>query len=109
MAYADKAKSVAQRPASVLVRYGFAFISVAPARALTQLFIYFHLPQPFTALALSAIAITFWYGGAMPGILAAILSSIVRTHFFEPDTSIVARALYDLVFLIFALVMARVA
>ena len=91
------------------MRYGLAFVSVAAARALTQIFIYFHLPQPFTALALSAIAITFWYGGTMPGILAAILSSIVRTYFFEPDTNIVARALYDLVFLIFALVMAQVA
>jgi PAS domain S-box-containing protein len=106
MAYHDKAKSVAQRP-SVVVRYGLAFVSVAAARALTQIFIYFHLPQPFTALALSAIAITFWHGGTMPGILAAILSSVVRTYFFEPDTNIVARALYDLVFLIFALLMAR--
>lgn len=109
MAYPDKAKPIRQRPAPALVRYGFAFVSVAAARALTQLFIYFHLPQPFSALALSAIAITFWYGGTMPGILAAILSSIVRTYFFEPDTSIVARAIYDLVFLIFALVMAQVA
>jgi PAS domain S-box-containing protein len=108
MAYADKAKSDAQRPASVAVRYGVAFVSVAAARVLTQVFIHFHLPQPFTALALSAIAITFWYGGTMPGILAAILSSIVRSYFFEPDTSIVARALYDLVFLIFAILMARV-
>ena len=108
MRYPDKANSAVRRPTSVVVRYGVAFISVATARALTQAFIYFHLPQPFTALALSAIAITFWYGGTMPGILAAILSSIVRTYFFEPDTNIVARALYDLVFLIFALLMVRV-
>jgi PAS domain S-box-containing protein len=109
MAYPDKAKWIARRPASLVVRYGLAFVSVAVARTLTQTFIYFHLPQPFTALALSAIAITFWYGGTMPGILSALLSSLVRSYFFEPDINMVARALYDLVFLIFALLMARVA
>lgn len=109
MAYPDKPLTPKRRPASVAVRYGLAFASVAAARALTQIFIHFHLPQPFTALALSAIAITFWYAGTMPGILAAILSSIVRTYFFEPDTNLVARALYDIVFLIFALLMVRVA
>ena len=108
MPYPDKANSALQRPASIAVRYGLAFVSVAAARVLTQIFIYFQLPQPFAALALSAIAITFWYAGTMPGILAAILSSIVRTYFFEPDTNIVARAIYDLVFLIFALLMVRV-
>jgi PAS domain S-box-containing protein len=63
------------------------------------------LPQPFAAFALSAIAITFWYGGAKPGILAAVLASVVRTYLFEPGLNTLSRALYDLVFLIFALLM----
>src|ERR1700693_1621638 len=108
MAYPDKTKSVAHRPASAVVRYGLAFISVAAARALTQIFIYFHLPQPFSAFALSAIAITFWYGGTMPGILATVLSSLVRTYFFEPETNAVSRLLYDVVFVVFALLMSQV-
>jgi hypothetical protein len=37
------------------------------------------LPQPFTAFALCAIAITFWYGGIGPGILTALLAVLIRT------------------------------
>jgi hypothetical protein len=87
---------------SVVLRYGLALVWVAAALGLAQTFLYFHLPQPFTALALSAIAITFWYGGNTPGILAALLSSLVRTFVFEPEINVVCRVLYDLVFLIFA-------
>jgi len=36
-----------------------------------------------------------------------LLSSLVRSYFFEPDINILARALYDLVFLIFALLMTQ--
>jgi C4-dicarboxylate-specific signal transduction histidine kinase len=102
MGYSGKAWIA--RP-SVAKRYGLALISVAIALVLAYLFLYFHLPQPFTALALSAIAITFWYGGSTPGILAAVLSLLVRNYFFEPETNIVSRGVYDLVFLIFALLM----
>src|SRR6201984_3336548 len=90
-------------------RYGLAVLSVAIAVALSRAFLHFHLPQPFAAFALSAIAITFWYAGTAPGILAAVLSSLVRTYFFEPDTSTESRLLYDLVFLVFALLMMQVA
>jgi PAS domain S-box-containing protein len=91
------------------LRYGLALVSVAAATGLARAFTDFHLPQPFTAFALSAIAITFWYAGTGPGILAAVLSSLVRGNFFEPDTSTESRVLYDLVFLVFALLMAWVA
>jgi PAS domain S-box-containing protein len=99
---------IATRAASLVLRYGLALVSVAACLGLTYLFLYFHLPQPFTAFALSAIAITFWYGGTKPGILAALLSSVVRTYFFEPEINTESRVLYDLVFLIFALLMTRV-
>jgi PAS domain S-box-containing protein len=59
--------------------------------------------------AVSAIAITFWYAGTSPGILAAVLSSIVRDYLFDPNTSTESRLLFDLVFLVFALLMTRVA
>ena len=85
------------------LRYGLAFASIAAALGLARIFLYFHLPQPFTALALSAIAITFWYGGTMPGIVATLLASIVRSRWSEAGP--VASALYDLVFVIFALLM----
>src|SRR5882724_11061008 len=90
---------------SVARRYGLALVSVAVAFVLAQTFLYYGLPQPFTAFALSAIASTFWYGGTKPGILAALISWLVRDYFFEPEVSAESRILYGLVFLVFALVM----
>jgi K+-sensing histidine kinase KdpD len=84
-------------------------VSVAAALGLALAFTHFHLPQPFGAFALSAIALTFWYAGTAPGVLAAVLSSIVRDYLFEPNTSTESRLLFDLVFLVFALLMTRVA
>ena len=94
---------------SVALRFALAVVSVTVAAGVARAFIHFNLPQPFTAFALSAIAITFWYAGTAPGILAAVLSSLVRSFFFEPGTNTESRLLYDLVFLIFALLMTRVA
>ena len=84
MAYQGKAKWIARPAASVALRYGLALVSVAAALGLAHTFLYFHLPLPFTAFALCAIALTFWYGGTKPGILAALLSMLVRSFFFEP-------------------------
>ena len=102
-------KSVAEkwalRPAaSAALRYGLAFASIAAAVGLARVFLYFHLPQPFAALALSAIAITFWYGGVKPGIVATVLASLLRYYRWS-EGGVVSGALYDLVFVIFALLM----
>jgi PAS domain S-box-containing protein len=94
---------------SAQLRYGLAVVSVAAALGLSLVFTYFHLPQTFGAFALSSIAITFWYAGIAPGVLAAVLSSIVRDSLFESKTSTVSRFLFDLVFLVFAFFMTRVA
>jgi len=111
MGYLDRPNRIANRflqpAASIALRYGLALVSVAAALALAQTFLHFHLPQPFTAFALSAIAIAFWYGGFGPGILAAVLASLLRTYFFEPEANAVSRFLYDLVFLVFALLMSQ--
>jgi PAS domain S-box-containing protein len=110
MAMADprKSKWTARPAVSLALRYGLAVVSVAAALGWAQAFLYFHLPQPFTAFALSAIAVTYWYGGTLPGIFAALLSLLVRGYYFEPEISTVSRVLYDLVFLIFALLMTRI-
>jgi C4-dicarboxylate-specific signal transduction histidine kinase len=92
----------------VALRFGLAVVSVAAAFGLARTFLYFRLPQPFTAFALSGIAITFWYGGTRPGILAALLSALVRSYLFEAEIDTASRVAYDLVFLIFALLMTRV-
>src|SRR5437879_12913323 len=87
-------KWIARPAASAALRYGLAFASIAAALGLAHTFLYFHLPQPFAAFALSAIAITFWYGGTKPGIVAAALDSIIRyTH--RSEVSAVARVLHD--------------
>jgi PAS domain S-box-containing protein len=108
MGYPDKREWIVRPAALSIFRYGLAVVSIGGALGLTYGFLSYHLPQPFTALALSAIAITFWYGDVKPGILAAVLASLVRSYFFEPEISTVSRVLYDLVFLIFALLMTRV-
>ncbi len=93
---------------SIAQRYGLALISVAAALGLESAFVHFQLPQTFGAFALSAIALTFWYAGTKPGILAALLSSVVRDFLFDPHTSTESRILFDLVFLVFALLMTQV-
>jgi len=105
MADSATAKKLTRPGASFARRYGLAFASVAGALLLDLLFYHFHLPHPFAAFALSAIAITFWYGGTKPGIVAVLLSSLIRGFIFEGETSSLSRVLYELVFLTFAIVM----
>ena len=85
--------------------YGVAIASVTVALLLELVFAHFHLPHAFAALALSAIAITFWYGGPKPGIVAVLLAIMIRSYLFETEISTVSRVLYDLVFVIFAVLM----
>src|SRR5580692_3895712 len=105
MADSATPKKLTHSGASFARRYGLAFASVAGALLLDLLFYHFHLPHPFAAFALSAIAITFWYGGTKPGIVAVLLSSLIRGFIFEGETSSLSRVLYELVFLTFAIVM----
>src|SRR5712672_3324982 len=105
MADSATAKKMARPGASFARRYGLAFVSVAGALLLELLFQRFNLPHPFAAFALSAIAITFWYGGTRPGIVAVLLASLIRGYIFEAETSTLSRVLYELVFLIFAVLM----
>src|SRR4051812_9523584 len=105
MSFLNKQKWTAAAIKSQALCYGLALISVAVAFGLARVFLYFHVPQPFTSFAMSAIAITFWYGGAAPGILAALLSIIIRNSFFEHDIGLASRVGYNFAFLVFALLM----
>jgi len=108
MGTTGKREWIAGPAASAALRFGLAFATVTVALGLARTFLYFDLPQPFAAFALSAIAITFWYGGTGPGILAALLSALVRTFFFVPEVDLTSRIVYDFVFLIFAVLMVQV-
>src|SRR6266446_466116 len=103
MADSATAKKLTRPSASFARRYGLAFASVAGALLLDLLFRHFNLPHPFAAFALSAIAITFWYGGTKPGIVAVLLASLIRGFIFEGETSSLSRVLYESVFLTFAI------
>ncbi len=105
MADSPTVKKLTRPTASFARRYGLAFASVAGALLLDLLFRHFNLPHPFAAFALSAIAITFWYGGTMPGIVAVLLASLIRGYIVEGETSSLSRVLYELVFLTFAILM----
>jgi K+-sensing histidine kinase KdpD len=108
MAFQGKMNWAARSAWSATLRYGFAVASVAAALGLASAFMYFHVPQTFGLFALSAIAVTFWYAGNGPGVLAALMSSVVRDLLFDPQTSTESRLLFDLVFLVFALLMMQV-
>src|SRR6201997_3624979 len=105
MADSATTRALTRPAASFARRYGLAFASVAGALLLDLLFHLFNLPHPFAAFALSAIAITFWYGGTKPGIVAVLLSSLIRGFIFEGETNSLSRVLYELVFLTFAMLM----
>ena len=105
MASPEPAKSVRRLAMPVAFRWGLGLVSALLAFVVAQTFVFYHLPPPFTAFALSAIAGAFWYGGTKPGIFTALILWLVRDHFFEPDVSAESRLLYGLVFLVFALVM----
>jgi PAS domain S-box-containing protein len=105
MAESATTKELKRSSESFARRYGLACASVAGALLLDLLFHHFNLPHPFAAFALSAIAITFWYGGTKPGIVAVLLSSLIRGFIVEGETSRLSNVLYDLVFLTFAILM----
>src|SRR5258705_8657750 len=105
MANSATAKKMEQPGAPFARRYGLAFVSVTGALLLELLFHHFNLPHSFAAFALSAVAITFWYSGTKPGIVAVLLSSLIRGFIFEGDTSTLSRVLYEFVFLTFAILM----
>src|SRR5882757_5941345 len=105
MANLSVTKWMARRDVSRAMPYGLAIASVTGALVLELIFTHFHLPHAFTALALSAIAITFWYGGTKPGIVAVLLAILIRNYLFEAEIATLPRVLYDLVFIIFAVLM----
>ena len=52
-----------------------------------------------------AIAITFWYAGIGPGVLALALAVLIRTFFFQPEVDWISRITYDFVFMLFSFFM----
>jgi PAS domain S-box-containing protein len=68
-----------------LFRYGLAILSVALALGIKLLLLRLNLSYPLSTSFLAAIAITFWYAGTGPGILALVLSSLSFGYFVLPN------------------------
>jgi PAS domain S-box-containing protein len=80
MAYWGNSR-IASRPAfGAVLRYGLAVVSVATALGATFVLRHYDLPPRFIShVTLIAIAITFWYAGTAPGLLAFLLSCLGLT------------------------------
>jgi transcriptional regulator with GAF, ATPase, and Fis domain len=75
---------VPRRGGAIFQRYGAASVSVAIAAAAGLMLRRYDLPHPFTSFSFAAIAVTFWYAGTGPGLLAIALSWSVLSYFFTP-------------------------
>ena len=67
---------------SVILRYGLAVVSVAIALGLALLAQFQSIEKLEFPLFLMAVAVTVWYAGAVPGVLAVVLSSLSFNYFF---------------------------
>jgi transcriptional regulator with GAF, ATPase, and Fis domain len=90
------------RPA---LRYLLAVASVGLAFVAARTFLDLHLPLAIMSFSFCAIAITFWYAGIGPGVLALVLAVIIRTFLFQPEVDWISRIAYDCVFVLFSFFM----
>src|SRR5271157_632797 len=83
----DANESLAHRssgalPLNYLQRYGLAVVSIGVALGISLLLEHFGFRVPSALLLLFAVAISSWYAGAGPAVLAAILSTISCYWYF---------------------------
>jgi transcriptional regulator with GAF, ATPase, and Fis domain len=107
MAYREMSDWLKRPNVRVALGYTLAAVSVVLAFLSARAFLFFHLPLAIVSFSLCAIAITFWYGGVGPGIVALVLAVLIRTFFFLPEVDWIARVAYDFVFLLFSFFMAK--
>src|SRR5271165_517747 len=93
------------------LRYGLAILSVGVALGASLLLDHFHFRVPSALLLLFAVAISSWYAGAGPAVLAAILSTIsFYWYFVEPVRTIYinrSEIPYFVIFTAFAALLSR--
>jgi formate hydrogenlyase transcriptional activator len=66
---------------ALLLRYAAAVCSIATALGFALALWHYNLPHPFNAFSFVAIAVTFWYAGTGPGIIAILLACLALTRF----------------------------
>src|SRR5271169_1814141 len=67
-----------------LQRYSFAVLSVAAALGTALLLDHFGFRDATVPLFICASAVSSWYGGPGPAVLAVVLSSLAFDYFFVP-------------------------
>src|SRR5258708_11960815 len=89
-------------PMATILRYGIAVLSVAIASGLA-----FFVLRQFEAILtpfLFGVAVTVWYAGTGPGVLAVVLSVLSLNYFFPPPVSSFSPISYaDFVYLAFCI------
>ena len=94
-----------------LQHYALAILSVAVALGASLVLEHFHFRVPSALLLLFAVAISSWYAGAGPAVLAAILSTIsFYWYFVEPVHTIYiyrSQIPYFVIFTAFAALLSR--
>src|SRR5882757_7490643 len=89
-------------PMPTILRYGIAVLSVAIASGLA-----FFVLRQFEAILtpfLFGVAVTVWYAGTGPGVLAIVLSVLSLNYFFPPRVSSFSPISYaDFVYLAFCI------
>ena len=112
----DANESVAHRsswalPLNYLQRYGLAVVSIGVALGISLFLQHFGFRVPSALLLLFAVAISSWYAGAGPAVLAAILSTIsFYWYFVEPVLTIYiyrSQIPYFVIFAAFAALLSR--
>src|ERR1700741_3881227 len=86
-------------PMPTILRYGIAILSVAIANAVAFLVLR-HFEAILTPF-LFAVAVTVWYAGTGPGVLAIILSVLSLNYFFLHPFSFGPISSADIVYLTF--------
>jgi PAS domain S-box-containing protein len=108
MAYWGISRSTARPALAVALRYGLAVASVATALGTTLILRNYNSPPRFIShFTLIAIAVTFWYAGTGPGLLAFALSCLgvsllARNHFLLPGFPLES---FLIVYAVFSLLM----
>src|ERR1700741_2218048 len=91
MGYPGSTKWTARPAMALVLRYGLAVSLVAAALGTSLIQRHYNsLPRFISHYTLVAIAITFWYAGTGPGLLAFFISCLgssllARNHFLAPD------------------------
>jgi PAS domain S-box-containing protein len=101
-----RSNSGLQKARRVVFHYGLAVLSVSLALGVSLLLEHFHYRGVADSLFLFAIAISVWYAGIGPGVLAVVLSGLADNYFFIEPIYSVSITRYDVphfaVFLLFA-------